>query len=293
MRLGVAVRAPLRRRDGDTSPSGLDHVVELARTSEDSGFDALLLDGTPAVLTPASGAGAGASRVDPFVVLGAVAVSTSTLALGCLATHLDERPPALLAKAVSALDACSDGRALLALRPSDDLASDGGIERLAEALEVCRALLRVRAPSFTGRFYRLERAFNEPRLPRSGGGVPVALEVPAATSGGQLVGLVAVAARFAELCVLELGTGSDPVARLASLLDVLAPEARRAGRANGGPFVIARLVAAGLDPARIAEDAEALLAAGAGGVVVDWSASGVSRDEVATVGKLVAAAQPR
>ncbi len=202
--------------------------------------------------------------------------------------RLDERPPALLAKAVSAVDACSDGRAVLAIRPEDNAESVGDLERLGEALEVCRALLRVHGPSFAGRFFRLDRAFNEPRVAHADGGVPVALELPSSASDELTASLIGLAARFAELCVLECAAGTDPVERAAQALELLAPLARRAGRA-GGPSIVARLAAAALEPAAIAELVAAVLEVGVAGVVVDWSSSRVGSDDVATVGKLVAA----
>ncbi|HTW99243.1 MAG TPA: LLM class flavin-dependent oxidoreductase [Acidimicrobiales bacterium] len=288
MRLGVAVRPPLRRRAAEANgPSGLDLVVGLARAAEDAGYDALFLDGRAAPVEDA--AGEPLARVDPYVVLGAVAVSTSALQLGCLAPTLDDRPPSLLAKVVTALDACSDGRAVLALGLGDLPADESELERLGEGLEVCRALLRVPSPSFVGRHYHLERAFNEPRpVPRESG-LPIAVAVPADASAFAVAGVLELATRLAELCVLEVRSSDAAAARVRAVREELTPFARRAGRVDGGPGLLVRLPVSRLEPPAVAERVERCLAAGADGVVLDWAAEGVGPDDLAAVGKLVAA----
>jgi hypothetical protein len=290
LRLALVVRARLRRARPDTAPaSGLETVLALARTAEGSGYDAFFLDGTPGVIELHGEAAA--AQVDPFVLLGAVAASTGTIRVGCLASPLDERPPALLAKVVSSLDVCSRGRALLALRPAEPRGGEdeSDLERLAEALEVCRALLRVTSPSFAGRHLRLEKAFNEPRAHRREDAVPVALEVPATQPEDCAAAVLDLAARFAELCVLDLGIGAEPASRLSWALGLLGPLARRAGRLDGEPTVIARLPARGLDVAQLAEQVIASRAAGAAGVVIDWSSCSVAPEDVAGLGRLVCA----
>ena len=287
-RLGLAVTAPLRRPASERpGPSGLDRLVELARLAEELGFDAFFVDGSPGEIGGLP-AGAGAVAVDPFVVLGAVAVSTSRLQLGCLAPPLGSRPPALLAKTVTSLDVCSDGRAVLALGPpADDQLDETGLAALSEALEVCRALVRVPAPSFAGSHHQLERAWNEPRWPHEAGGPPVALAVPAGLPLAARSGLLDLAVRHAELCVLEpgpLGPGE-----LAEVRERLAPLARRAGRLPGQPRLLARLrreAAVGGDPGGLARGC---LEAGADGVIVDWSA-GEDAAGLAEIGSLLAPA---
>lgn len=298
LRLGLAIRPPLRRpRGAPPVPNGLDHVVELSRAAEDNGYDAFFLDGSPAAVLDGSPAAPDASgtvpALDPFVVLGAVAVSTSTIRLGCLAPAIHERPPALLAKVVSALDVCSDGRAVLGLAPDEAGAagpepSSVDLQRVGEALEVCRALLRVSGPSFSGAHYHLVRAFNEPRPSHLEGGAPIALEVPSALPEDLAAGLVELTARFAELCVLAVGTGEDPAARVGWALETLRPAARRAGREDGGPALVVRLPVAGLPPSGVAELVGASTAAGARGAIVDWGVARLDCDEVVSLAKILA-----
>lgn len=295
------VRAPLREartgRQADRpacdvpSPghrSGLDAVVALATAAEAAGFEGLYLDGSAGRLDAVTSA---AVPVDPFVVLGAVAVSTTRLHLGCLASPLDERPPALLAKTVTSLDVCSDGRAILVLTPDPALASAGGtMERLGEALEVCRALVRVSAPSFSGHFYQLDHAWNEPRLASGARPTPLlGLSVPAGADQAVRRGLLDLAARFTEQCIVEAGADSEPAGEVAELLEELTPLAHRAGRVPGSLRVVVRLPAGHLGAEALAARVRSVLDIGAGGVVLDWSATGATPDLVTDVGTCLAA----
>ncbi len=173
-------------------------VVELGVECERAGLDALFL---------------GASRVlDPYVVLGAVAASTRELVVGCLAAPVGERPSSVLAKVVTGLDVCAKGRAVLGIRAAPDRATapteprteanPTGRGALAEALEVCRAMVRVPSPRLPGSGGGAEGAWNEPRL----AGLPIAVLVPLVGSDeGAVVAQLELAARFAEICVVDVG----------------------------------------------------------------------------------------
>jgi alkanesulfonate monooxygenase SsuD/methylene tetrahydromethanopterin reductase-like flavin-dependent oxidoreductase (luciferase family) len=176
---------------------------------------------------------------------------------------------------------------MLALGLGDLAGDEVTLERLGEAAEVCRALVRVPAPSFTGRHYRLERAANEPRPVDREGGLPIALALPSAASTASVASLLELATRLAELCVLEMASSETAAARVREVRHELVPFARRAGRIDGGPGLLARLPVAGLEPAVIAERVESCLAAGADGVVADWGAEAVGPDDVVAVAKLV------
>jgi alkanesulfonate monooxygenase SsuD/methylene tetrahydromethanopterin reductase-like flavin-dependent oxidoreductase (luciferase family) len=90
---------------------------------------------------------------DPWVLLGAMAVRTETVALGPLVTPVARRRPQKLAKEVITLDHLSGGRAVLGVglgAPADDEFANFGdaaddrvrAARLDEGLEVLDALLR-------------------------------------------------------------------------------------------------------------------------------------------------------
>ena len=86
--------------------------------------------------------------------------------LGAMVTGVTYRNPAYLAKVVTTLDVISSGRAILGIGAAwnDDEHAGYGfdfppvaerMERLEEALQICRAMFTEEAPSFTGRHYRI------------------------------------------------------------------------------------------------------------------------------------------
>jgi hypothetical protein len=98
--------------------------------------------------------------LDAVVALGALSVKGG-LFLGMLVSTDRPPSPALLARYLSALDLCSDGRAEMVL--TSELARP---RALVEFHEVVRLMLSERAPSFTGETIRIAAAYNEPRGPR-------------------------------------------------------------------------------------------------------------------------------
>jgi alkanesulfonate monooxygenase SsuD/methylene tetrahydromethanopterin reductase-like flavin-dependent oxidoreductase (luciferase family) len=95
-------------------------------------------------------------------------------------TGVTYRNPAQLAKMVTTLDVISGGRAVLGLGAAwnEDEHRGYGFEfpavgermdRLDEALTICRAMFTEERPSFEGRYYRIERALNVPRPIQEGG----------------------------------------------------------------------------------------------------------------------------
>src|SRR5207237_6394298 len=89
-------------------------------------------------------------------------------------TGVTYRNPAMLAKQVTTLDVISGGRAILGIGAAwHDIEHVGlgfdfppareRLDRLEEALQICRAMFTQEAPSFTGRYYRIEEALNVPR----------------------------------------------------------------------------------------------------------------------------------
>jgi F420-dependent oxidoreductase-like protein len=110
-----------------------------------------------------------------YTTLGALATATSTLQLSALVTGNTYRNPAILAKTVTTLDVVSGGRAVLGIGAgwyeTEHLAY--GIEfgtftqrfeRLEEALQIVGPMLRGEEPTFSGSWYQVEKALNNPRL---------------------------------------------------------------------------------------------------------------------------------
>ena len=115
--------------------------------------------------------------------LGAIAARTERAGLGAMVTGVTYRNPAYLAKVLTTLDVVSSGRAILGIGAAwnDDEHAGYGfgfppvterMERLEEALQICRAMFTQEAPSFTGRYYAIAGALNWPR-PIRPGGIPI------------------------------------------------------------------------------------------------------------------------
>jgi alkanesulfonate monooxygenase SsuD/methylene tetrahydromethanopterin reductase-like flavin-dependent oxidoreductase (luciferase family) len=134
-----------------------ERVAAIAIQAEESGFDTVMVMDHFYQL-PALGA-PDQPMLEAYTLLGAIAARTSRVRLGTLVTGNTYRNPALLAKIVTTLDVVSGGRALLRER----------LDRLEEALEIIRAMLRGERPSFEGRYYRTSEALNVPAPLRPGG----------------------------------------------------------------------------------------------------------------------------
>ncbi len=118
--------------------------------------------------------------LEAYSTLAALSQRTSTVRLGTLVTGVTYRNPAILAKTVTTLDVLSRGRALLGIGAAwnEDEHRGYGVEfppvrermdRLDEALTICRAMFTEDRPSFEGRHYRIEGALNAPRPIQPGG----------------------------------------------------------------------------------------------------------------------------
>ena len=116
------------------------------------------------------------------------------------------RNPAFLAKIVTTLDIVSSGRAILALGAAwaEDEHHDYGIPfpplgermgRLEEAVQICRAMFENESSTFSGRYYSIENAVNNPRPVRRGG-IPILI-----TGNGEKRTLLLVA-QYSDGCNL-------------------------------------------------------------------------------------------
>jgi F420-dependent oxidoreductase-like protein len=177
-------------------------VAQLAHTAEDSGFDSLWVMDHFYQL-PALG-GPSQPMLESYTLLGGLAARTSRIRLGTLVTGVTYRNPALLAKMVTTLDVISAGRAMLGIGAAwYDVEHEGlGVEfppvgermdRLEEAVEICRAMFRDELPTFKGRYYSIHQARNLPR-PIQPGGPPILI------GGGGEKRTLRLVARYADLC---------------------------------------------------------------------------------------------
>ena len=178
-----------------------DHVVELARGAEAAGFDLVtVMDHFYQI--PGIGPEEN-EMLEAYSALAALAVSTGRVKLGTLVTGVTYRNPALLVKLVTTLDVISKGRAILGLGAAWNEAEHIGygfefppirerMDRLDEALTICRLMFREERPSFEGKHYRIERALNSP-LPIQAGGPKILV------GGGGEQRTLRIAARHADL----------------------------------------------------------------------------------------------
>lgn len=158
-----------------------EQVAATAAQAEAAGFDTVMVMDHFYQL-PALGA-PDQPMLECYTLLGALAARTSRVRLGALVTGNTYRNPALLAKIVTTLDVISGGRAVLGIGagwfepehvgygfPFPSLRER--LDRLEEALQIIRAMLRGERPTFEGRFYRTSEALNVP-LPLRPGGPPI------------------------------------------------------------------------------------------------------------------------
>jgi F420-dependent oxidoreductase-like protein len=225
-------------------------VAAIAVAAEQGGFDSVwVMDHVYQIATVGP-------RTDPmleaYTLLGALAARTERVNLGTMVTGVTYRNPALLAKQVTTLDVISAGRAILGIGAAwneDEHAGYGfgfppvkeRLDRLEEALQICRAMFTEQAPSFTGAHYRIDEALNTPRPLRPNG-------IPILVGGGGERRLLALVARYADACNLF---GDLPTIR--HKLDVLERHCESVGR---DPATITKTRLGGLVIAETAAEAE-------------------------------------
>jgi F420-dependent oxidoreductase-like protein len=155
-----------------------ERVVELALAAEAAGFDAVTVMDH---LYQLPGIGPEEEpMLEAYTTLGALAARTARIRLATLVTGVTYRNPALLAKMVTTLDVISGGRAILGIGAAWNESEHAGygfdfppigerMDRLDEALTICRLMFTQERPSFEGRHHRIERAINSPRPVQPGG----------------------------------------------------------------------------------------------------------------------------
>jgi F420-dependent oxidoreductase-like protein len=115
--------------------------------------------------------------LEGWTALAALAQATTRLRLGTLVTGIHYRHPAVLANMAAAIDVISGGRLELGIGAGWNVEESGayGIElgtprersdRFEEACQVLIALLSQEATDFSGQYYRLAGARNEPKGPQ-------------------------------------------------------------------------------------------------------------------------------
>jgi alkanesulfonate monooxygenase SsuD/methylene tetrahydromethanopterin reductase-like flavin-dependent oxidoreductase (luciferase family) len=155
----IPVRGILLRATGGAGGAvpSIDELCEAARLAERVGVDGIWVDDVLAD----PGRGEGGEGFEAFSLLGALSQVTTTSALGVLRSPADRRPPGVLAKIVTTLDALCGGRAVVALA-APSLATDdpGGV--VVESIQAFRLVATGEPATFAGRHVRLEGAVSRP-----------------------------------------------------------------------------------------------------------------------------------
>jgi F420-dependent oxidoreductase-like protein len=201
-RLGLQI--PRFTFPGTKDADLFERIAEAGKTAEESGFDSLwVMDHFYQIAQVGP-------RTDPmlesYTLLGAIAARTKHASLGTMVTGVTYRNPAHLAKIVTTLDVISSGRAILGIGAAwnDDEHAGYGfpypsdserLERLEEALQICRAMFNEETPSFTGRHYAIAQALNCPRPIRPGG-------IPILVGGSGERKTLRLVAKYADACNL-------------------------------------------------------------------------------------------
>ena len=204
-----------------------EHVADIARTAEESGFDSVWV--MDHFLQIPNVGPKQEPMFEAYTLLGALAARTARVRLGAMVTGVTYRSPGILAKQVTTLDVISGGRAVLGIGAAwyDDEHKALGVDfppagerldRLEEALQICRLMFTEDAPSFEGRYSRIHEAINLPR-PIQPGGPPILI------GGGGERRTLRLVAMYADACNIF---GDVPTVR--RKLDVLERHCESVGR---------------------------------------------------------------
>lgn len=212
----------------DGVPGALfDEVLGRANAAEASGYDSVWVMDHFYQLPPMGGPSQ--PMLDAYTLLGAIAARTSQVKLGTLVTGVTYRNPAHLAKIVTTLDVISAGRAILGIGAAwydveheglgFDFPSAGErLDRLEEALQICRGMFAGESPTFEGTYYRTHEAQNIPP-PVQPGGPPILV------GGGGEKRTLRLVAQYADMCNVF---GDAPT--IAHKVEVLREHCKAVGR---------------------------------------------------------------
>lgn len=212
----------------DGVPGALfDEVLGRANAAEASGYDSVWVMDHFYQLPPMGGPSQ--PMLDAYTLLGAIAARTSQVKLGTLVTGVTYRNPAHLAKIVTTLDVISAGRAILGIGAAwydveheglgFDFPSAGErLDRLEEALQICRGMFAGESPTFEGTYYRTHEAQNIPP-PVQPGGPPILV------GGGGEKRTLRLVAQYADMCNVF---GDAPT--IAHKVEVLRAHCKAVGR---------------------------------------------------------------
>jgi F420-dependent oxidoreductase-like protein len=223
--------------------------------------------------------------LEAYTLLGALAARTKHVTLGTLVTGVTYRNPALLAKEVTTLDIISSGRAVLGIGAAwYDVEHEGlgvdyppvgeRMDRLEEAVQICRLMFTEERPSFEGRYYRIKEARNIPRPVQAGGP-----KIMIGGSGPKRT--LRAVAKYADMC--NVFGGPDT---LRKNINILQGHCADVGR-DPAEIKVTRL--GSLFLARSADEADELRKSVAGAMGEEWAREAATFGDADSVGEQVQA----
>ncbi|MEY2581925.1 MAG: hypothetical protein QOE09_1774 [Ilumatobacteraceae bacterium] len=206
-------------------PTTMDRLREVAEAAEESGFSSMWVMDHMLQLPPLGGSGA--SILEGYVALGALAALTKRVELGTLVTGVTYRNPAHLAKQIASLDALTGGRAVLGIgaawHDTEHIAYGWDFPpvkerfaRLHEAVAICRGMFDNETFTYNGTYYHVLDARVVPRPQR---------RIPIMIGGSGEKKTLRMVAELADMC--NIGGTAQVVARKLAVLDEHCAAVRR------------------------------------------------------------------
>jgi F420-dependent oxidoreductase-like protein len=256
-----------------------DHVADMASAADGAGFSSLWVMDHFYQL-PGLG-GADDKMLEGYTLLGALAARTKKVTLGTLVTGVTYRNPALLAKEVTTLDIISSGRAVLGIGAAwYDVEHEGlgvdfppvgeRMDRLEEAVQICRLMFTEERPTFEGRYYRIKEARNLPPPVQPGGP-----KIMIGGSGPKRT--LRAVAKYADICNVFGGPET-----LAKNVEILHQHCADVGR-DPAEIKVTRL--GSLFLTRSADEAEGLRKGVAGAMGEEWAREAATFGDADSVGE--------
>lgn len=221
-----------------------DALVGNVAAAEASGFDIVWVSDPSA---------SSSEMLEPYALLGALAVRTSSVHLGVLATPVGSRNPAVLAKQATAVDVLTNGRAILGMALPEG--GPVGLEQLEEALEIANGMFSGNPCTFEGTYFHTASASDRP-APRTSGGPPIVIGECLASDD---LGVSKLVARHADAWTLSPDRFTDQ----SSLLE---QQCKQLGRELS---TVSRLIVIDATTSSFRDDLGDCLASGVDSIVVD------------------------
>jgi F420-dependent oxidoreductase-like protein len=245
----------------DSTPDQIfGKVVAQAKAAEAAGFDRVFVMDHFYQL-PGLGA-PGEPMLECYTMLAALAQHTETVRLSALVTGNTYRHPTLLAKAITALDHVSGGRAALGIGAGwfelehNSLGYEFGtftdrFEKLEEALQIILPMLRGETVSLDGKHYQVADAVNSP--------APIS-DIPIMIGGSGEKKTLRMVAQYAD----ESDLAGATIDELPRKLDALQAHCERLGR-DRSEITVTKMMMCNLAPTMEQADADLRATAAAKG----------------------------